>query len=338
LKTKLPLLIVLALLPVFVHGQDIHFSQSEFSPLVVNPAYTGRFSGNLRLINNYRSQWRSINKAFSTLGLALDKPVSFRGQDYGIGFLYLNDYAGNNRLVTHSFHASLAYQVFWNNHQITTGLQPGFVLREFDPESITFPSQYDPSNGTYNSGIPNGESMLEEQIHYFSLNVGVAWRKKFNHLLPAAAIAIDNLNRPVESFNKKDKWPKKPLKYTFTGSIAIELINNFVVKPSVFYSGQQSAMEFLAGGTAYKELSSGEFRKVLLFGGPYFRSNLIRNFDAMILMGGIQVNNIGFAVNYDMNVSGLRKASNFRGAFEFSIVYIHDKSKTVNFKEPCLIY
>jgi type IX secretion system PorP/SprF family membrane protein len=325
-------------LPWLARGQDIHFSQSEFSPLFVNPAYTGRFQGDFRLVNNYRSQWRSINKAFSTLGLGMDKPVTYMGEDFGVGFVYFNDYAGNKHLVTHSFHASLAYQMNWNNHQITAGLQPGFVLREFDSETITFPSQYDPSSGGYNTGIPNGESMLEEQIHYFDLNAGIAWRKKINHLLPAAGFAVDHLNRPVESFNKNDNWPRKAVKYTVTGSIAIELENNFTVKPSVFYSQQQSATEFMVGGMGFKELKTEEFKKVLVFAGPYFRSNLVKNFDAMIITGGIQINNIGLAINYDVNVSGLRQASNFKGAFEFSIVYIHDKSKTVNIKEPCLIY
>jgi hypothetical protein len=39
-------------------GQDIHFSQYYASPLSLNPANTGNYDGDWRLMNSYRQQWK----------------------------------------------------------------------------------------------------------------------------------------------------------------------------------------------------------------------------------------------------------------------------------------
>ena len=323
---------------VIINGQDTHFSQTSFTPLLINPSYTGIFNGEVRIINNYRSQWKTINKAYSTLDVATDMTLNIAGKSFGAGMVYLNDISGNGALSSHKFHGSFSFHGFWKNNQISVGLQPGFVFREFDYGSITFPDQYNPVTGLYDSGMPVGEGLLDESISYFDLNAGVSWRKKIRNYLPSAGIALFHLNQPVESFNQDNNWPRVPVKYVFTGSVQIDYTDKIMFIPGVFFTGQQNAKEFITGGISAFELSSVDFARASVFGGMYMRTNLVKNFDALILMGGVNLNDFSFALNYDINMSSLQKASNFYGAFEFSIVYIYNRTKAETFKEPCLIF
>ena len=54
-----------------VLSQDIHFSQSASgrTPLIINPALTGIFKGDHRVLINYKDQWRSIDTPYKTYDL-----------------------------------------------------------------------------------------------------------------------------------------------------------------------------------------------------------------------------------------------------------------------------
>ncbi|MFN5930178.1 MAG: type IX secretion system membrane protein PorP/SprF, partial [Sphingobacteriales bacterium] len=56
----------------FVQAQDPHFSQFFASPLTLNPANTGNFSGRLRVAGNYRNQWPDFGNAYITSTIAVD--------------------------------------------------------------------------------------------------------------------------------------------------------------------------------------------------------------------------------------------------------------------------
>ena len=56
----------------FVQAQDPHFSQFFASPLTLNPAFTGKFNGTVRVAGNYRNQWPEINRAYVTNTASVD--------------------------------------------------------------------------------------------------------------------------------------------------------------------------------------------------------------------------------------------------------------------------
>ena len=55
-----------------ISGQDIHFSQFNNTPLIINPALTGVFNGNHRVFLNYKDQWRSIGAPYKTYAISYD--------------------------------------------------------------------------------------------------------------------------------------------------------------------------------------------------------------------------------------------------------------------------
>ena len=57
------------------NAQDLHFTQFYNTPMKLNPANTGAFKGDLRVISNYRNQWSSIESPYKTFGFSVDLPI-----------------------------------------------------------------------------------------------------------------------------------------------------------------------------------------------------------------------------------------------------------------------
>src|SRR3982751_3235683 len=90
------------LLAVMVKAQDPHFSQFFASPLTLNPAFTGKFSGSWRLDANHRDQWPSIPKAYETTSASVDFGILKKrvpeNDVFGIGISGLTDASANKIL------------------------------------------------------------------------------------------------------------------------------------------------------------------------------------------------------------------------------------------------
>src|ERR1700748_2299843 len=78
-----------------VKAQDPHFSQFFASPLTLNPALTGKFDGDVRIAGNYRNQWPTINRAFTTGTVSADfhimKNKISEVDTWGVGIMALTD-------------------------------------------------------------------------------------------------------------------------------------------------------------------------------------------------------------------------------------------------------
>src|SRR5205085_2095876 len=81
------------------YAQDPHFSQFYASPLTLNPAFAGKFDGNLRVAGIHRNQWPTINKAFVTTSVAVDFRIlqSKIGENdtWGVGLMGFSDQSAN---------------------------------------------------------------------------------------------------------------------------------------------------------------------------------------------------------------------------------------------------
>src|SRR5688572_5091034 len=80
-------------------AQDIHFSQYYFSPLTMNPAYTGKYKGDFRLFGNYRKQWRLINDAYNTFSAGGDMNMYPSNVNLSAGLVFVHDQSGGNLVV-----------------------------------------------------------------------------------------------------------------------------------------------------------------------------------------------------------------------------------------------
>src|SRR3954453_9378817 len=94
-------------------AQDPHFSQFFASPLTLNPALTGKFDGNLRIAGNYRNQWPTINRAFTTSTVSVDFPIMRNHiaatDTWGVGVMGYSDQSANSALKFNYLSFSTAF-------------------------------------------------------------------------------------------------------------------------------------------------------------------------------------------------------------------------------------
>ena len=91
-------------------SQDVHFSQFYQTPLLVNPAFTGSFNGNIRGIVNYRNQWATVGNPYTTYAFSFDMGLmkeKMENKYLGAGLFVYKDMAGDSKLSTTQVNFSL---------------------------------------------------------------------------------------------------------------------------------------------------------------------------------------------------------------------------------------
>ncbi len=338
------ILLVIAISILFgeLYGQDIHFTQYNKSPLTLNPALTGNFSGTIRAGGIYRNQWNSISPHYFQTGLVYGEyKFPFRSDYLNAGIVVTGDQSGPAALSKQMFQFSGAYQKQLGAHQLMGGLQIGFISRSIS--DATYPAQYNNQIGDFDPQLPNKENNLGTQSSNLDLNGGLAYSyatKGFSFLIGQS---IYHSNNPDIALVEDITWRLEP-RYVTHARANIALSNNFGLLPSIVYKRHKEATEFMIGSL----VRIGPVDKKLRFRvGSYYRNNirgykssdLGQNVDAFSLNLGMVFKPFDLGLAYDFNVSDLRQASNYRGGFELALTYTYDfqlqpAKKTV----PCYRY
>lgn len=315
-------------------AQDIHFSQFYASPLTLNPAQTGWYKGDVRISGNYRSQWKAIdNKPYATIGLGIEKQFHYFSNTYSFGIQAITDETGYVGLVSNKLLLSGAFSKKINGHKLSVGIQAGAVSKSTNVIRHTFDDQFDlGGNSVFNPKLPTAE-VPGEPILYGLVNAGAMWSNRLtNKIFPEFGVSVFNLNTPKESFYGLDlKEVNLPIRYAIYGGGEYSLTKRIIVNPHVLYMSQKKASELLIGGEVEYVLSDD----VKPYIGTSIRYGLSRNFDASSWIGGMQMKNIRVGVSYDVNISTLQQATNNRGAFEISFIYITPSVQSTFIKIPC---
>ena len=312
-------------------AQDIHFSQFFASPLSLNPANTGNFDGDWRLMNNYRNQWRALSIPFRTISVGLDKQFYLRSEKFSGGIYVINDKSGPAGLTVNKLFLSVAWHKNANGHNIHIGIQGGMVFKSFSMDEITFPNQFDPTTGYFNSELNTGETNFNLNTSYPDLNFGIAWNKKLRLVEPELGVSVFHLTMPAETFFESNNL--LPIRTAITGGLQIP-VSNFFFHPQGLYMLQSTASEFIGGSEIGYNIPKGNFIKQI-FAGYFFRNDFTTTFDASILEIGLQIKQLRLGFSYDINSSHLKVATNKRGAFEFSLIYISKSTIPQKITLPC---
>src|ERR1035437_7588974 len=145
-------------------AQDIHFSQYNLTPMLVNPAQAGAYK-NFEVIANYKTQWASIDPGnqYKTMMFTYDGRMmqkKWKTKWLAVGFNIYNDKAGAGNMSTTEALASLGYHTMLNNKSTLGGcLFGGYAQRKIDYANLQWDEQY--QNGAYVSGSPTGEELLQ---------------------------------------------------------------------------------------------------------------------------------------------------------------------------------
>ena len=332
------LLTVCVVLVSFCHAQDPHFSQFFASPLTLNPAFTGKFDGQVRVAGNYRNQWPTINKAFVTATAGVDFHIlqnSISSTDiWGVGIMALTDQSAagavnyNYLSLSTAFHKGLDEDGY---EQLGGGVQVTYANMSINTTKLKFEDQLTPSGftGTTLENF-NGSTL---QNRYVDVNAGLLYTKSTtdrNNFY--GGVSAYHITRPRQQFNAGSN----NIQYLLDPRITIHAGGYFPVGDittlhlSALYSTQAKAHETLIGGALQFAAGTPETSEntVSLYVGSWIRFQ-----DAIIPYVGLEYSDFRLGVTYDVNTSSLKTASQSRGGIEISLIYI---KKPANSKGlPC---
>ncbi|MFZ9299699.1 MAG: PorP/SprF family type IX secretion system membrane protein [Chitinophagaceae bacterium] len=286
----------------FVQAQDPHFSQFFASPLTLNPANTGNFSGRLRVAGNYRNQWPDFGNAYITSTIAVDGSL-FRksipkSDKFSAGLVLLADQTGNGILKENYVLLSAAYtkSLDANGHQsITLGFQGGMGNYLFDADKANFEDEISPSGFT----IPTSEILLGRDLnkHFFDVHTGILYKLNVdndNGIYVGASLY--HLAKPNFGFNSNHYTLQH--RFNIHGGGFMQLGYLTTLHTSFQYQKQFNYKALVVGAAISRVVVDKMNTSTELYLGAW-----IRNKDSFIPYLGVEWNNLRAGFSYDYKYS-----------------------------------
>ena len=328
---KLVLFIAVLLVHGYSYAQDPHFSQFFASPLTINPANTGNFSGTLRAALNSRTQLPEFNNPYATKTLSLDAPIlkKYIKEDdkLSVGLLILSDQSGNKLLNDNNIAASVSYSKALDenaNHSIALGFQVNYSMYRFDPLKANFEDQLTAGGFTGSSA----EMILGNNFtkNTTDVNAGVLYTGSTsdNNIFYAGA-SYYHFAKPTVGFITPTYFTNSRI--NIHGGAYFSLSDAASLHTSFQYQKQGQTNELLVGGAFSYYL--GTENGLELYAGLWSRVK-----ESMIPYVGLEWNHIRAGFTYDMAAGTTLASSRFYQSSEFSLIYILD-NKSKAFKLRC---
>ena len=305
----------------FLYAQDPHFSQFFSSPLTLNPAFTGKFNGTVRLTGNFRNQWPTINRAYQTVTGSVDFPILQKvvgdADRLGLGFSAFSDKSAAGAVSFDFFSASAAFHKALDEdgyQQISTGFQVTYSNMLINTSVLKFEDQLTPFGFTNPTSEVFNNATLKS--NYVDVNAGLLYtgstddRNDFY-----GGVSLYHINRPKQQFTGVG-YELNP-RATFHAGGYFPLSVNATLHFNGLYSTQAGAHEALLGGAA--QFFTGDPlapNPTSFYGGGWVRFG-----DALIPFIGIEFSGLRIGCSYDINTSSLKTASESRGGIELSLIY-----------------
>ena len=340
MKNTILIIIVILLYSFDVKSQDIYFSQFDKNPLLLNPAYTGFFTGNHRLGVSYRSQWKNITTPYTTTSAFYDTQFlkNQKKDRMGIGLVFLSDKSGDVNLGQTQVSLSFGYEKLLSKENLFLfGFQGGYVQRSFDYSKAQWDNQY--IDNIYNPQNPSGETKYDQNYSYIDYAAGMGWSFRPNDFLRSTTgVSLFHLSSPKSKFigTSKEGLYRKLVVNNRTEIMLDKSPISF--EPAVAYIRQGidqqiiggTMIKYTEGGGSYRSSSSSAIFSL----GCYYRST-----NALILAARLNYGMFELNFSYDLNTSGLGTVTKGHGGYELSLTFIqHSGSKKKSGRKgvPCL--
>ena len=291
---------------------------------------TGNFDGRYRVAFNYRNQWRAVSRPFQTTSISGDARDFLNVKNLGLGALFYYDVAGSSRYRTIQFGIPVSYRINLSKdsvHSLIPGLTPSFNHQGIDFSQLNFDDQY---NGTrYDPNSTTNESFQVNRQNYLDLAAGLAYNLELkNGIRGTLGTAVHNIFEPSEAYLMGEDISLNR-RYTMHAGATVPIGLSFFITPGLLYMTQGEYKEVMFGGEVNYVTSPAPYRYRAFFIGGWNRGK-----DAAIFDLGMYYNSWRFGINYDINYSALNVATNNRGGWEVSIIYILREllPKRANFK------
>ena len=329
---KIFLFIAVLFIHAYSYAQDPHFSQFFASPLTINPANTGNFSGTIRAALNSRTQLPEYNNAYTTKTLSLDASILkkyIREDDkLSVGLLILSDQSGNKLLNDNNIAASVSYSQALDenaNHSIALGFQVNYSMYRFDPLKANFEDQLRAGGFTGSSA----EMILGNNFtkNTSDINAGILYTgSTSDDNIFYVGASYYHFAKPTVGFITPTYFTNS--RVNVHGGAYFSLSSAASLHTSFQYQQQGNTNELLVGGAFSYYL--GTDNGFELYAGLWSRIK-----ESMIPYVGLEWNHIRAGFTYDIGAGNSLASSRFYQSSEFSLIYILDnKSKAFKMKCP----
>ncbi len=257
MKNAFYLSIALAVNTLTLQAQDIHFSNTEYAPLILNPALAGANSP-LQANLAYRTQWGQLGSSFRTAMASFDARVTedntSKTNFLALGVQFFNDRIGEMGMATNSVSLAVADHIrIDSKNRLSLAINGGYAIRSFDNMEGRWASQFDGVG--YNGALPSGEDFSNQNFGYFDLGAGVLYT--FEKKVKAMAKNVDkrvnvgiaayHLTRPNNSFIDLET-ERLPVRYTGFINADISVYGTSgAFLPGVYYQRQGNFSQLLLG-------------------------------------------------------------------------------------------
>lgn len=322
MKTKhirLKIVLLLTVLFYIIHSkifaQDVILTQAYANPLMLNPAIMGA-NGDLKVMLNYKSQLRNIDKGYTNSSLGILYPLYSKEnkQKLDMGLNVQSDVAGMFRKLDFSMAFGYDLKLTQAGH-LSIALLGGFAQKTLSVVGLTFDEQY--VNGEYAASNPHSENLSDRKINHQDVGFGVMWyynptktdtEGKLNCFLGVSGF---HLNTPNESVTS-DK-ALLPRRFSYQAGIKIIGQHRIDYTPNIKVNLQAGSQEIVPG--IYMDYRLSENMKMT--GGIWIKTN-----GASAFLLGFDHRNLSFGYSYDLYLtSGIGKYMSNTNASQISLIY-----------------
>jgi type IX secretion system PorP/SprF family membrane protein len=317
-------------------AQDLHYTQYDFAPIYLNPAQTGLFNGDYRVVANMRDQWFSVPVPYFTMSTSFDArllPARMGNNVLSAGGLFHYDRAGDSRLslsnilLNISYHQQIAKGLF-----LGAGLQTGFGQRRFRRDQMTFDDQFNGDVFDPNIVSADFSNLNRPVLSYMEIGAGLNLRyQKSSRTWLNSGLAFVHLNSPKQSFLGQDIRLK--IRTTVSANASVQIHSKWDLVPTILFQNQGTYREFMFGLLSRYHINQNPGRETALFFGIHNRFA-----DAIAPVIGVNYQTWQFGFSYDINISKFNAATDANGGFELSLIYIWRKVPGLPTVKTCPVF
>ncbi len=298
---------------------QVRFSQFYSSPLLINPANTGRFNNSYRIGGAFRREVNAQEKIYTQSTIFFDSKILNKiapeNDCFAIGVLGLSEISQTEGIKNTYLSISLAYQKALDDEgkqQLGIGFQTTFSRRQLKKPSLVFEDQL---LSWINSGYTINIFQLNDvDFTYTDLSAGLIYQGRINSgNYFTAGVSMYHITKPNRVFQggefnlPRQVWSHLGWEKNFPDDK--KLYAAFLI------SYTNKSVNDLFGGLSC-QLNLNRNNQFLL--GAWVRNTVIRG-TSIIPTAGLSFGGFTLNTSYDINIT--TKNTNQKGAVEISLIY-----------------